>query len=576
MSAEPDFVNLPYDDEPETPAPAPSLPEPPRRKLQPIITPRELGAPPGGSGMGGRTPPFSIEAEEYLLSACLLDNGETIGRCLEAGLGPAAFYVPANRVIYEKIVQIYSDRHDVDTAMLVEELRTSKQLEAVGGIPYVLQISARVPTSAEASYFTAKLRELHVLRELIRVATGAVEQCYSYQGELSTLLEEVKEQFAAVADRASGGERDTGRPATDFTYPADDDPDILIGGEDFVGRGGALFLVSVTGAGKSPLQLDMCMDWALGRPWHGLRSAGPIKSLIIQHEDSDRYLGKIIGSYVFANKLTPEEEAMLRENLIVKSLRGCNGPDFYRELARLKRRHRPKMIGINPLYLYAEGDISKSEPALRAITNLERVNADRESAYFIIHHTGKPPKRDDKQFSELEDWEAIYMGIGSSYWANWPRASMFLQPTEDLGHYVLRLGKGAMNAGITHQVPQGAGYRLEAVTQIPLKHSTSKIKVEGRERPLILWEADGEGGGGGNGKSARKISAGLDLELFLRYFPNPGSPARSIQVIYKLARTHGGQESKVWQEMHRAALNAGLIKQVSDDGFVRTTFPPTS
>ena len=34
----------------------------------------------------GRTPPHSIEAEEYLLSCCLLDGSDSIARCLEAKL----------------------------------------------------------------------------------------------------------------------------------------------------------------------------------------------------------------------------------------------------------------------------------------------------------------------------------------------------------------------------------------------------------------------------------------------------------------------------------------------------------
>ena len=65
----------------------------------------------------GRTLPHSLEAEEYLLSCCLLDGSDTIARCLEAKLAGAAFYGPANRLIYEKLCEIYQTRPPVDIAV---------------------------------------------------------------------------------------------------------------------------------------------------------------------------------------------------------------------------------------------------------------------------------------------------------------------------------------------------------------------------------------------------------------------------------------------------------------------------
>ena len=41
------------------------------------------------AGPVGRTLPHSLEAEEYLLSCCLLDGADVVSRCLEARLKPA-------------------------------------------------------------------------------------------------------------------------------------------------------------------------------------------------------------------------------------------------------------------------------------------------------------------------------------------------------------------------------------------------------------------------------------------------------------------------------------------------------
>ena len=165
----------------------------------------------------GRMPPPSIEAEEYLLSCCLLDGSDSIARCLEAKLPSAAFYSPANRLIYEKLCELYQKSPPVDIAVLAEELKTSRQLDAIGGFAYLTQISGRIPTTAQAQYFIDKVRELYLLRELIKVATGAVENCYSYQGGLEEFIDKVEQDiFKVTQDRVS----DAAKPMRESAHEA--------------------------------------------------------------------------------------------------------------------------------------------------------------------------------------------------------------------------------------------------------------------------------------------------------------------------------------------------------------------
>jgi replicative DNA helicase len=154
--------------------------------------------------VAGRAMPHSLEAEEYLLSCCLLDGSDTIARCLEARLPPAAFYSPANSLIYEKLCELYQTHPPVELAVLAEELKTAQQLEAVGGYAYLTQISARIPTTAQAVYFLEKVRELHLLRELIKAATGAVEQAFNYQGGLEEFVDKVEQDIFRVTQARVG------------------------------------------------------------------------------------------------------------------------------------------------------------------------------------------------------------------------------------------------------------------------------------------------------------------------------------------------------------------------------------
>lgn len=145
-----------------------------------------------------RTMPFSEEAEQYLLSCCLIDGSDTIARCLEARVTADSFYVPTNRLLFETMVALYQQRPPVTVELLLEELRTRRQLEAVGGIPYILQVSSSIPTTVHAGYFIEKVRELHLLRELIKVATGAVEQCYNFSGGLEEFIDRIEQDLFQV------------------------------------------------------------------------------------------------------------------------------------------------------------------------------------------------------------------------------------------------------------------------------------------------------------------------------------------------------------------------------------------
>ncbi|HVT72935.1 MAG TPA: replicative DNA helicase [Lacunisphaera sp.] len=151
-----------------------------------------------------RSPPHSAEAEEHVIACCLLDGSDTIARCLEARITAEAFYIPANRLLFEVILELYQKSPPVTLEVIAEELKTRRQLEAVGGFPYLMQVTGKIPTTAHAGYFIEKVREKHLLRELIKAATGAVEQAYAFTGGLEEFVDKVEQDlFAVTQDRVS-------------------------------------------------------------------------------------------------------------------------------------------------------------------------------------------------------------------------------------------------------------------------------------------------------------------------------------------------------------------------------------
>lgn len=130
----------------------------------------------------GRQPPHNIEAEEYLLSCALIDGAETISIASSRGVTALTFYSPANRTIWARLLQMLSSGKPIDLSTLSQDLIESCEFSAVGGWPYLMQISGRIPTTAQADFFAEKLVELASLREIIKIGSSLVEDCYGYSG----------------------------------------------------------------------------------------------------------------------------------------------------------------------------------------------------------------------------------------------------------------------------------------------------------------------------------------------------------------------------------------------------------
>jgi len=65
-------------------------------------------------------------------------------------------------------------------------------------------VTGKIPTTAHAGYFIEKVREKHLLRELIKTATSAVEQAYGFNGGLEEFIDKVEQElFKVTQDRVS-------------------------------------------------------------------------------------------------------------------------------------------------------------------------------------------------------------------------------------------------------------------------------------------------------------------------------------------------------------------------------------
>lgn len=531
----------------------------------------------------GRVPPHSVEAEEFLISCCLIDGESVINRCIEERIGSKSFFVPANRVIFSRLLVMHAKQLPIDLAILVEELKTSREMEEAGGMGYLTRISGRLATTAQTGYFIEKVRECQLLRDFITQLTSGVEECYQYSGGgVHELFHKYETGLGDFCHKAKNEEEIPERGIFDFTYPEGDDPNSLLGLDDWAGRGGGLLFVSHAGAGKSSLILDACMEWTQGKPFVGIASKGKHKILVVQSEDSERYLGKIATSFRAAGKLTDADCKEISDRMVVATVKGKCGMEFLVTLERLCRKHQPDIVVINPVYLYIEGDVSDSKETKAFLNGLDLINAKNgnQFCWVLVHHTGKPPREEQR---ETMDWETAYAGIGSSVWANWPRCSMLLEPRpKDAGEgrFWLRLGKAGKNAGVVREYDfNGERYR-ESVTKIGIRHSAQCLDIAGQAKPMIYWEEDMECQGEeeqarykkaeGDAKKGGRAGSYSPNDLII-FYPANAHEYEGLSVIARRAREGCLINEKTFTRYHRDMIETGWVES-SGSGWRRTKF----
>ena len=164
-----------------------------------------------------KTPPHNLEAERAVLGSILLDTtgrGEdrVMDECRSRGVVADVFYDPANKAIYSTMLEMGAASKPLDALALIEELRRTNRLEAVGGVGYVQSLIDQVPTTAHAEHYIAIIRGKYLRRLMIERATEVVEHCFD-EGEYpdaQVVLGDAERSFLEV-----GGSAGTTMPWSD-------------------------------------------------------------------------------------------------------------------------------------------------------------------------------------------------------------------------------------------------------------------------------------------------------------------------------------------------------------------------
>jgi replicative DNA helicase len=144
-----------------------------------------------------RVPPQSIEAEQSVLGAVLLDK-DAVVKVVEL-LRPEHFYRPQHALIYTAIVRLYEKRLPADLITLTAQLKEMNEYENVGGSGYLSTLVSFVPTATNVEHYANIVKEKAVKRQLISTSTLISELSYDQERDVQELLDEAEKRLFGIS-----------------------------------------------------------------------------------------------------------------------------------------------------------------------------------------------------------------------------------------------------------------------------------------------------------------------------------------------------------------------------------------
>ena len=151
-----------------------------------------------------RSLPQSIEAEQSVIGAMLIDK-TAIAKVFEK-LEEEDFYRDGHKVIYKAIREMYAKDMAVDLVTLLEHLKSADMLEKAGGVTYISELSASVPTTANLSSYIKIVEEKSTLRKLIKTSTAIIEESYNNGGDVEKVIDIAQKKIFDLAENKDSKE----------------------------------------------------------------------------------------------------------------------------------------------------------------------------------------------------------------------------------------------------------------------------------------------------------------------------------------------------------------------------------
>jgi len=147
----------------------------------------------------GHLQPQALDAERAVLGALLVDKNAYAIVC--EIIKPETFYDQRHQQIYAAIQNLNIAQKPVDIITVPEQLAKEGNLDAVGGAQYIVELSARVASSANVEYHAQILAHKFTARQLISFASVVETKAFDETTDIDELMQDTEKNLFELSQR---------------------------------------------------------------------------------------------------------------------------------------------------------------------------------------------------------------------------------------------------------------------------------------------------------------------------------------------------------------------------------------
>jgi replicative DNA helicase len=146
-----------------------------------------------------KVPPHSIEAEQSVLGALLIDNS-AFDRVADI-VSDGDFYRDDHRRIFRHILRLVEKGKPADVVTVDEAIKGSEDRDKTGGLAYLAALAGNTPTAHNVRRYAEIVRERAVMRKLVEVGTEIADTAFNPMGkDVGQLLDEAESKVFEIAE----------------------------------------------------------------------------------------------------------------------------------------------------------------------------------------------------------------------------------------------------------------------------------------------------------------------------------------------------------------------------------------
>jgi replicative DNA helicase len=146
-----------------------------------------------------KVPPQNLEAEQSVLGSLMIDKDAVLK--VSDSLLVEDFYREDHALIYEAMLNLYSDHTPIDILTISNELDKKKKLKQIGGATYLSTLVNTVPTAAHVAHYAEIVHKKAVLRRLISAASSISQMGYDEVEDIDSLLDNAESKLFGVSQK---------------------------------------------------------------------------------------------------------------------------------------------------------------------------------------------------------------------------------------------------------------------------------------------------------------------------------------------------------------------------------------